>query len=68
MIIIIIIINAIYNAEPRMTSNSRAGACADANGSLGEGWAVEEESNSILKTNKNEINSKYIAAWEKDRL
>ena len=51
-----------------MTSNSRAGSCADANGSFGEGCAVKEESNSISKTNKNEINSKYIAAWEKDGL
>ena len=51
-----------------MTSNSRAGACAEANGSLGEGCAVKEESNSILKTNKNEINSKCIAAWAKDML
>ena len=68
MIMIIKIMHMIFSAQHRMTSNSRTGACADANGSLGEGCAVKEESNSISKTNKNEINSKYIAAWEKDML
>ena len=50
MIMIIKIMHMIFSAQHRMTSNSRTGACADANGSLGEGCAVKEESNSILKT------------------
>ena len=43
MIMIIKIMNMIFSAQHRRTSNSRAGSCADANGSLGERWAVEEE-------------------------